>query len=104
MPSMADWMAEGDRTVARRESESFLRGLSFALHPEALWVNPPIAQPTAELKTRQLVAAQRVGLRIPRTVMTNDMDVVRDFVDKAQGQVIYKGYRPAVWTRGSMTL
>lgn len=95
-PTAPDSMVAGDATVAERESEAFLRGLCLAI-PDALWVNTPRAQRIASLKIPQLLAARRVGLRIPRTVMTNDMAAVRDFVRTSPGRVVHKGFRPAVW-------
>jgi hypothetical protein len=90
-------LTPGDRTVAARESERFLRGLHFALGPEVLWANAPAAQRVASLKLPQLAAARRVGLRVPRTVMTNDAQTARAFVRAARGRAIYKGFAPAVW-------
>lgn len=92
----ADW-SPGDRVVAERESEGFLRGLHFAIGRRALWANSPTAQRTACLKTAQLVAARDVGFAIPRTVMTNDMAEVRRFLQATRGRVIHKGFYPAVW-------
>src|SRR5262249_4526517 len=96
-PKAGPAMCEGDRLVAERESEAFLRGLNAAIGRRALWANSPAAQRHASLKTAQLVAARAVGLAIPRTVMTNDMEVARAFVRASRGRVIHKGFAPAVW-------
>ena len=96
-PPIPESFAPGDRTVARRELDGFLRGVGCALPPSATWLNPPDAQRTARLKAPQLAAARRVGLRIPRTVMTNDAEVVRAFLRATGGPVIYKPFHPAVW-------
>ncbi|HEX2571380.1 MAG TPA: hypothetical protein VH877_17610 [Polyangia bacterium] len=103
VPEIPESLPEGDRVIAKRESESFLRGLNFALGNEGdvFWANTPAAQRVASLKTPQLVAAQQVGLKVPRTLMTNDMDEVRAFFRAAHGRIIYKGFLPAVWEADS---
>jgi hypothetical protein len=97
-PEPSPDMTAGDAIVARRQAEAFVRGMLCAFR-NATWSNAPAAQRLAGLKLPQLVAARGAGLHIPDTVMTNDMDVVRDFVD-AHERVIYKGFLPQVWWDG----
>lgn len=47
---------------------------------DGLWFNDPTAIVRAEDKPRQLLAARRVGLRVPATVITNRPDVARPFL------------------------
>lgn len=55
-----------------------------------LWVSRPHAIRAAEFKAAQLLLAQRLGLRVPRTLITNEPAAVRTFYEECQGQVIYK--------------
>ena len=54
------------------------------------FVSDPWSQELAGMKAYQLRVAQRVGLRIPDTIMTNDADAARAFVDRHAGRVVHK--------------
>jgi hypothetical protein len=54
------------------------------------WISHPEATRTAQNKLLQLKTAQRVGLRIPRTLVSQDPDKVRRFCRDHDGQVIVK--------------
>lgn len=56
----------------------------------ARFLNNPWAQELAAMKPYQLRVAQRLGLRIPDTIMTNDAEAARAFVRKHEGRVIHK--------------
>lgn len=76
------------RKFARGES---LMGLGGVLRSTACrWVNHPEKLATANYKPLQLTVASRLGLPIPRTLITNDPAAVRDFVRSAEGGAIYK--------------
>lgn len=53
------------------------------------WINHPARDSGANYKPVQLAVAARVGLGVPRTVITSDLDHAREFV--AAGEAIYKG-------------
>ncbi|GCE09485.1 hypothetical protein [Dictyobacter aurantiacus] len=55
-----------------------------------LWVSRYHAIRRADLKPLQLTAAQQLGLRIPRTLITNDPQRVKSFYDICQGRIILK--------------
>lgn len=96
-PHIPDSLPDGDRRVAQRETLGFLHGVNQLIGPTAFWANPLSGHRIASLKMPQLAAAQRVGLRIPDTVLTNDTKAVQQFIDDVQGRVIYKPFYPAVW-------
>jgi len=48
---------------------------------EALWVSHPLALRRAEVKARQLVEASKAGLKIPRTLVSNDPERATTFVE-----------------------
>ena len=57
------------------------------------WVNPPHLDEVAHHKPYQLAIATEVGLRIPRTVITNDPTVARKFIEElAPRPCIYKTF------------
>lgn len=59
----------------------------------ARWVNPPAADEIAHHKPLQLALARELGLRVPRTLITNDPKSARTFVaGQASGQTIYKTF------------
>ena len=53
-------------------------------------VNPLEAQRAAAVKPYHLAVAQRVGLRIPDTLITSDPQHVKEFIDRHHGSVVYK--------------
>jgi glutathione synthase/RimK-type ligase-like ATP-grasp enzyme len=54
-------------------------------------MNHPTKIAQAEFKPAQLRLAQRAGLRIPRTIVTNDPGAARDFAESI-GKMIYKPF------------
>jgi len=48
---------------------------------EGSWMNPPASDEVASRKALQLREASRLGLRVPRTLITSDPDRARDFID-----------------------
>jgi len=73
---------------AAREAESVLT--SLPLITDWLWINEPRRHRDAARKPAQLAAAHRLGLAVPRTVITNDPDVVRAFRQECGGTIIFK--------------
>src|SRR5205807_5240558 len=79
---------------AEGEARSGFGGLLRSL--PCLWVNNPDANAAAEWKPRQLEVARGLGLRVPRTLITNSFDEALHFVEDLEGcgrQVIYKTLR-----------
>nr|WP_329958315.1 hypothetical protein [Paenibacillus allorhizosphaerae] len=71
----------------RSEWEHFIEGLEgFA---NVRWVNLPSSNRLAARKGIQLAAAHKLGLRIPRTIVTNDAQRVREFADEGYA-LVYK--------------
>jgi hypothetical protein len=97
-----EYMTETDKIVARGESDSFLRGINYIIGKRAYWINRPNAQRAATYKAAQLTAARKVGLRIPNTLMTNDIEQARAFIQSSNGRVIYKPFFAAFWQRENL--
>lgn len=85
------------REMAYREIESTLGSLFRSL--PCRWVNSPEAVNMHVFKTYQLTLLNRAGIRIPRTLITNDPDAVREFYESQNGQVIYKPVRGGAHTQ-----
>ena len=57
------------------------------------WVSPPRAIETSMMKTWQLPTARAVGLDVPDTLVTNDPDEARAFIDRlGLGNVVCKAF------------
>jgi len=76
-PTVAHKLSPELKKFAEDESYDFIRGLWYSLN--CLWVSHPDSIRRAEHKTYQLTIAARLGLPIPRTLVTNDPHLVRDF-------------------------
>jgi MvdC family ATP-grasp ribosomal peptide maturase len=92
-PRMADDLDERYRSMCISESAAALEGFLDALH-NARWVNDLDRQRDAENKQRQLRLAARAGLRVPRTLVTNDPAAAREFFAETEGQTVAKLLRP----------
>jgi len=92
-PRMSDDLDERYRSMCTNESAAALEGFLDALH-EARWVNDLQRQRDAENKQRQLRLAARAGLRVPRTLVTNDPVAARQFFAETEGQTVAKLLRP----------
>jgi glutathione synthase/RimK-type ligase-like ATP-grasp enzyme len=82
------------RQFAANESYEALTGLWQTM--DANWINAPLLDLAAQRKAYQLKVAQKVGIRIPATLMTNHPDEARKFADA-------KGYRGVVYKSFSST-
>jgi glutathione synthase/RimK-type ligase-like ATP-grasp enzyme len=79
------------RLFAANEAHEALTGLWQSM--DANWINDPSLDLIAQRKAYQLKVAQQVGLRIPGTLMTNDPDEARKFVDaRGYRDVVYKSF------------
>jgi len=76
------------RAAARGETTHVL--LSALLDTGAFWVDSPAVYQRARNKALQLHIAQAVGLRVPRTLETNDPEEARAFLQAIDGPVIAK--------------
>lgn len=76
-----------ERLFVEGESQAFLLG---ALPRNCLWINDRVAELRASQKLFQLSLARDIGFRIPKTLVTNDPEKVREFVENSVGPVIFK--------------
>lgn len=86
-------LAPDDARFAAAQVRYGLGGILYAL-AGALWVNHPLRNAAADYKPAQLAVAQRLGFRVPPTLVTNDPDEVRSFIG-CHNRVLFKTLR---WT------
>lgn len=86
-----------DRGFALGECAAMVAGIWSCVDAE--WVNDPDRDEAASRKMWQLQLASRLGLRVPRTLMTNDPDEARAFVAAEPGRTIFKSFSatPTTW-------
>ena len=73
---------------ANSEATTAFQGLYQAL--DVYWVNEPALDAIASHKPYQLALAQKIGLGISLTSMTNDVQEARSFFRQHEGEVIYR--------------
>ena len=88
-PRMAHDLDERYRSMCINESTAALEGFLDALH-NSRWINNLDRQRDAENKQRQLRLAARAGLRVPRTLVTNDAATARQFFAETSGETVAK--------------
>jgi len=89
--TLEDGVAPEAVSFAYTECHEAVAGLWGAL--PIPWVNPPHLDEAAHHKPYQLAVAARVGLRVPRTLITNDPDAARDFIaEVGTARTVYKTF------------
>jgi glutathione synthase/RimK-type ligase-like ATP-grasp enzyme len=85
------------RRYAVSEAATAFHGLYQSLN--AFWINRPERDQVASHKPYQLALAQKIGLEIPPTLMTNDVDEARSFWRLHEGEVVFKQFiaLPEAW-------
>ncbi|MFE6912218.1 ATP-grasp ribosomal peptide maturase [Streptomyces erythrochromogenes] len=86
-------LGHDDAQFAAAQVRYGLGGALYALDGP-VWVNHPLRVAAADYKPAQLALAQRLGLAVPPTIVTNDPHDAREFVS-IHDRVIYKTLR---WT------
>lgn len=104
-PAKPPTMEDGVYEFCLRENRATMLGGILGLR--ARWMSHPAAVWQSENKPYQLALAQELGLRIPRTVITNDVEAIRSaaanfgrmVVKPARtGHVVYDGAERAIFT------
>jgi glutathione synthase/RimK-type ligase-like ATP-grasp enzyme len=76
------------QAFAENEASKGFGGILRSL--DCLWVSHPDALRAAAFKPRQLKVAALLGLRTPRSLITNDAAAARRFYEECEGKMIYK--------------
>lgn len=92
-----DRLHPSDCLFAEHECTIFRQAVLADLLPNAFWINAHAAAIRASRKLIQHRAAILAGLPTPDTLYSNDPQEIRGFVDRHDGQAIYKTHRPTSW-------
>src|SRR5206468_103189 len=83
--------SDHDQAFVRSETSQAVNGMLDAL--TCAWVNPREADASAHHKPYQWAVARDLGLRLPRTLVTNKPDEARQFIDAiGVGKVVFKAF------------
>jgi len=74
--------------MVAQEGKNAIEGMLYSL--PCLWMNYPPSDFACMQKLVQLEVGTQVGLKIPETLVTNKPELVREFFDQCDGDVIYK--------------
>lgn len=96
-PVLPPGVDQSDQHFALRECQYFLSGFMRSIGRDSFWVNPLASITRSNLKLEQLRAASGSGLRIPRSLLSNHPEHIRDFIRSATAGVIYKSFYPVTW-------
>jgi len=78
--------------IITNDSRAALEGMLWNEN-RGIWINNPDANRKAENKLNQLQVAQSAGFRIPKTLVSQDPAVIRDFCDSLDNNVVIKSVR-----------
>jgi glutathione synthase/RimK-type ligase-like ATP-grasp enzyme len=78
-----------ERRFAEAESHLALNALMTV--GDYFWINFPARENLAKSKPAQLFVANKLGLAIPETLVSNDPDEVRRFIARSKTEIVYKG-------------
>jgi glutathione synthase/RimK-type ligase-like ATP-grasp enzyme len=83
------------RQFAASETSQAVMGVLDALR--CPWINPRLADDAAHHKPYQWTVAQKVGLRVPRTLVTTQAEAARAFIeDVGLGRVVFKAFLASI--------
>jgi hypothetical protein len=83
-------LGEEDQRFVQDEAQRALDALTTVL--TVPWVNHPHNFARANSKAAQLMVARDVGLDVPRTLISNEPDLVRSFIEKVPADIVYKAH------------
>lgn len=95
-------LGECDARFAAAQVRYGLGGSLYAME-DPVWVNHPLRVAAADYKPAQLATAQRLGLTVPATLVTNDPADAREFIS-SHDRVIYKTLRSTPYQRDGVPL
>ncbi|GAA3389185.1 MvdC/MvdD family ATP grasp protein [Cryptosporangium minutisporangium] len=81
-------LSEWEREFAEEELRHATGGLWASL--DCYWMSRPDDIRRAGYKLEQLQRARRLGLAVPRTLISSDPAAVREFADDCDGRIVYK--------------
>jgi ATP-grasp ribosomal peptide maturase len=98
--ALAEGMSTAEQRLAAGEARMGFGGVLSAL--PVLFVNHPARDADCAYKPAQLAVASQCGLRVPRTLVTNDPRRVREFAASVNGPLVSKMLAASVFTEESV--
>lgn len=86
-----------DKENANKENAMFAQTIWHAILPNAIWINPVAAVTRVNSKLLQLQRAAKLGLKIPDTLISNDPEHIKQFIQQHEKRTIYKTLYPMTW-------
>lgn len=83
-------LTHDERQFALSELHHAVTGMWEALEQRCYWVSFPHNIRKASYKLNQLQMATRLGLQVPRTLVSSDPEHIRQFFEECQREIIYK--------------
>jgi len=97
-PVLSSVLHPDDKENALRGNLAFFSTFWHVITPDSQWINPPVAANAAQCKLLQLKVAIQVGLKVPKTIISNDPIKIRDFIRSNENKgVIYKAPNMVSW-------
>lgn len=103
VPTFRENATEVERLFAETELLETMRSL-WRVIPEELWLNHPKRLWVAANKVEQLMTAQKIGFRIPDTLISCSPERIQDFFAKQNGRVVAKAVKHGFMRSGDEVL
>ncbi|MFZ2315268.1 MAG: hypothetical protein WAW86_06395 [Gammaproteobacteria bacterium] len=100
-PKLPDMLHPDDIENAKKENQLFFQTLWQIILPDALWINPPNSVARVNSKLLQLKIANKIGMNIPNTLISNDPSIIKDYIRSNSQKVVYKSLYPMTWLAGN---
>jgi glutathione synthase/RimK-type ligase-like ATP-grasp enzyme len=103
-PVLSSIIHPDDIENTTNEMNTFYKNIWHVLEPDAFWINPLETLGAAKCKLKQLKVAAEAGLKIPKTLVSNDPAEIRAFINEhPEDEVIYKTLCPVAWINDKET-
>lgn len=87
-----------DLEFVRKENSTFFNSMPYVFDEDTWWVNPYSSGFKSNSKLLQLKLANKCGLNIPPTLISNDPMKIKNFINaNSSNGVIYKSFTPNFW-------
>ena len=95
-PFIASDIHKDDVDIAKSDTQLYLNSYLKSISSVGRWVNPLEGSRNANDKLLQLSEASKIGLKFPRTLISNNGEQIRSFLEDVQNS-IYKPLQMACW-------
>jgi glutathione synthase/RimK-type ligase-like ATP-grasp enzyme len=97
-PVLSNMIHKDDYENVSKDVGSYFKNILNVIEPNAFWINPVDKLNAVNCKLKQLKVAKEIGLNIPKTLVSNDVDEIKTFINShKEDEVIYKTLYPAAW-------